>query len=757
MKLTQNPFHIPTTYIATKALYWILLWTATGALAVCFTAPSLAQSIRILPPGERPDDVRLKGQRNLDSYFPFDPPASREEWNNRSTELRRRVLLATGLWPMPERTPPQAVIHGKVDRDDYTVERVFLQSYPGHFVTGSLYRPKGKPGKVPVVLCPHGHWPGGRFQDVGEENAKKQIAGKGEQQMNAARHPLQARCVQLARMGCMVFHYDMLGFADSVQVPAAVSHAFAQRRPEMESDKAWGFHSPQAELRMQNIMGLQTYNSLRVLDWICELPEVDAERIAVTGASGGGTQTFILSAIDSRPTVAFPAVMVSTAMQGGCACENCTYLRIGAGNVDFAALTAPRALGLTAANDWTREMTIKGMPQLQQLYKLFNAPDNVRLTSLTHFDHNYNLLSRTAMYELVNQHLKLGAQSPIVERDFAPLSPAELTVWTDEHPAPKGDNVGEAHERTLLKSIDDASQSQIAAIAPTDGKSLDKHREVIGGAWKTIISREIPKAGEVSFMVFSEMGFGNGHSQFGGLMSLPTQKEQLPVTIFRPHNSTGQVVVWLDDSGRAVLFDNKGEPTADVVRLLDAGYTVVGVDLIYQGDFLTDGTAQSTAPRTSAIRNSAAFTLGYNHPVFVKRVHDVLTAISYAKHEKAGNKVTVLASGPAAAIALAARARAGDAVEDLMIDTQGYRLGSVKSIDDLYFVPGAVKYGDLPALVALNAPRKTWVTGETAASLKTAQQAYKAGDREKSLTLSSDPKASIKAANDEMVKLNKMK
>ena len=77
--------------------------------------------------------------------------------------------------------------------------------------------------------------------------------------------------------------------------------------------------------------------------------DVDPTRIAVTGASGGGTQTFILCAVDERPAVAFPAVMVSTAMQGGCTCENACCLRTGPGNVEFAALFSPKPLGLTAA------------------------------------------------------------------------------------------------------------------------------------------------------------------------------------------------------------------------------------------------------------------------------------------------------------------------------------------------------------------------------------------------------------------------
>src|ERR1051325_10436318 len=113
-------------------------------------------------------------------------------------------------------------------------------------------------------------------------------------------------------------------------------------------------------------MGLQTWNSIRALDFVTSLPDVDASRIGVTGASGGGTQTFILCAVDPRPAVEFPAVMVSTAMQGGCTCENASLLRIHTGNIEFAALFAPKPQGMTCANDWTKEMSTKGFPELKQ-------------------------------------------------------------------------------------------------------------------------------------------------------------------------------------------------------------------------------------------------------------------------------------------------------------------------------------------------------------------------------------------------------
>src|SRR5205085_11400155 len=138
------------------------------------------------------------------------------------------------------------------------------------------------------------------------------------------------------RMGCVVFQYDMVGVADSDTIPHRT-----------------GFTDVDAELRQQNFMGLQTWNSIRALDFLLSLPDVDSNRIGVTGASGGGTQTFILCAIDDRPTAAFPAVMVGTAMQGGCICENASYLRIGTTNIEIAGLTAPRPLGMSGANEWT--------------------------------------------------------------------------------------------------------------------------------------------------------------------------------------------------------------------------------------------------------------------------------------------------------------------------------------------------------------------------------------------------------------------
>src|SRR5579862_8905624 len=169
-------------------------------------------------PEKPPLDQRYGKAKTLNDYFPFTPPKSLPEWERRKEELRQQVLVANGLWPMPEKTPLNAVIHGKIDRDEYTIEKVFFASYPGHYVSGNLYRPKGKSGRLAGVLCPHGHWPKGRFTVYDDKAIDAQIQTGGESTREGAYAPLQARCAMLARMGCLVFHYDMVGYGDSTTI-----------------------------------------------------------------------------------------------------------------------------------------------------------------------------------------------------------------------------------------------------------------------------------------------------------------------------------------------------------------------------------------------------------------------------------------------------------------------------------------------------------------------------------------------------------
>jgi dienelactone hydrolase len=693
-----------------------------------------AEELRVYENGQLPNDSRLNGLKDLNGYFPFQVPASQPEWEARSDLLRKRVLVATGLWPMPKRTALNAVIFGKVERRGFTVEKVYFESVPGHFVTGLLFRPSDlKSGqKVAGVLCPHGH--GGRLQDYGADNMDKLVESGAEKYPKSGRFPKLARCAHLARMGCSVFIFDMLGYEDSVQISRQLAHRFSKQRPELDSPERFGFFSTQAELRLISIMGLQTWNSIRALDFVAELPEVDPTRLGVTGGSGGGTQTILLGAIDSRPTVGFPNGMVSTAMQGGCTCENCSLLRIGTGNVELAALFAPRPQAMTAANDWTKDMMTKGYPQLQQLYNMLGAPDNVYCRPLLHFPHNYNYVSRATMYEWFNQHLVLGHQKTPAEEDYALLTRDETSIWDAEHPRPAG---GEEHELSLTSYLSQQSDNQLAGLAPTTAADLSKFQSIVGTAFRTIIGRERPDHDDIGRTKVDKQT-GAGYLFFEDKLRLEPQGEEFPIHSFYPTSTiwNGDVVIWIDGKGKAGILDDTGRPHPAVQRLLDGGASVVSADLFQQGEFLGGQQPITEQQVVSNPREFAGYTFTYNDTLFARRVHDVLTLITYVKDdEHAPKRVNLCGFNGAGPIVAAARAICGADVDRAAVDNAGFRFANLKSYRDPLFLPGAVKYGDVPALLALSAPYPLWVGGEDAMDIELATKTYAAAGAAKRLTV----------------------
>jgi len=699
--------------------------------------------MRALTAGQLPNDVRLQPLKDLDGYFPLTPSATREAWQTRAQQVRRELAVAVGLWPLPGKTPLNPVIHGRIEQPDYTVEKVYFESVPGFFVTGNLYRPKGRTGKSPGILCPHGHWNNGRFVDSGPEEIKKQIERGEEKYEDGGRSALQSRCMQLARMGCVVFHYDMIGYADSVQIPNSIAHGFSRQRPEMNTIQDWGLFSPQAEGHLQSVMGLQTWNSIRALDFIISLPEVDASRIGVTGASGGGTQTFILCALDDRPTVAFPAVMVCTAMQGGCTCENASLLRVDTGNVEIAALFGPKPLGMTAADDWTKEMPAKGYPELQKHFAMLGVPDNVMLTPLLQFKHNYNYVSRTAMYGWMNTHLKLGLPEPIVEQDYHRLSTPELSVWDDQHPKPAN---GPEFERKLLRWITERDQSVLAEFQ----NSMSSFREVYGKAFDVIIGRNLSTAGQVNLTIRHEADRGHHHEKVG-LLRNGTYGEEVPVLILEPKRPKSKVVIWTDAQGKQSLFekDKQGElqPKPAIQKLLKRGVTVIGADLLYQGEFLADGQPLTRARKVKNPREAAAFTFGYNRALFAQRVHDLLSVIQFARTQiPRVEQVSLAGLNGAGAWVAAAKAQAGDAVAAVAVDTRAFRFVTVPDIYDVNFLPGGAKYGDLPGLLALGAPGKLWIAGEGIEAPALTRKIYQLAGVSKNLTLARSADKETEAA-----------
>ncbi|MCS5660745.1 MAG: acetylxylan esterase, partial [Dehalococcoidia bacterium] len=619
-----------------------------------------------------PKDKRLLALKDLNGYFSFEPPQSVKEWSHRSAKIRHQLKVAAGLYPEPSKCPLNAVVRDRTDHGDFTVEKVFFETLPGYYLTGTLYRPKDSNKKRPGVLCPHGHWKDARFYDAGEEKAKQQIDKGAESNIESARNPYQSRCIGLARLGCTVFQYDMIGNSDNHQISYEIAHRFAKQRPAMISEKKWGLYSPQAESHLQSIMMLQTWNSIRAIDFMQGLEDVDPDRIAVTGASGGGTQTFMVSALDPRVKVSMPAVMVSTAMQGGCTCENAALLRVNEGNIAFAALFAPKPLGLTAADDWTKEMATKGFPEIKKTYQVLGAPQNTMLHNRIEFEHNYNLPSRQAVYGWVNKHLELGSKEPENERPHIRLSKEKLSVWDKEHPMPRG---GDEFEVELLQSL-----------AKNIKKKVESDPKIARMGWDAILDSDLGRCVDVEWdlVVKNER---DGYLEMSGLIKNTTCGEQVPAIFLYPDSDWNKrAVIWLSGSGKDGLYEGD-ELRKEVKKLLLGGSAVCGIDLFMQGEFLEDGKEHKVTRRVKNNREAAAYTFGYNSTLFVHRIRDVLTTIKMIQSDKHGaRKIDLVGLRGAGHWAAAANYAARGAIDRAVIETGEFKFIKIRSIRDPDFL-----------------------------------------------------------------------
>jgi hypothetical protein len=356
-----------------------------------------------------------------------EPVQTLAEWEVRESALHDGILERLGFEHLPAHGAPQAVITGRQEfSKGYSIENVHFESFPGFYVTGNLYRPLpaqggDAPQSRPGILHAHGHF-----------------GGLGS--LTRSRTSMIAACATLARMGAVVFTYDMVGFGDSLQMP----------HPNWDRDP------PQKSIAAQ----VQTWDSIRALDFLLSLPEVDPERVAMTGPSGGGSQTMALAALDERIRVTAPVVMVSHINAGGCPCEM-GYLppHLPNGTMEIAALTAPRPqLVVSDGGDWTSDVPTFEFPFLRGIYELWDAQDRVANVHLVSEEHDYGPNKRAAVYPFFQQWLGLDAQ-PAIRPDYDPPEDVimpdgkTLHVWTDDNPRPDNAVEGEAAVRAAFEDF----------------------------------------------------------------------------------------------------------------------------------------------------------------------------------------------------------------------------------------------------------------------------------------------------------------
>jgi hypothetical protein len=311
------------------------------------------------------------------------------------------------------------------------------------------------------------------------------------------------------------------------------------------------------------------------------------------------------------------------------------------------------------------------------------------------FDHNYNQVSREVMYNFFNKHLNLGQKEPVSEKPFEAVPPRELSVFDEQHPRPA--DAGNAEK--LRRYMTEKSDKQILARPPKDADGLKEYQRVMGTALRVMIGDRLPEAAEVEAKEAGDKQERDGLVWRKYLLGRKGQGEQIPAVGIKGKDFDGTVVVWVHPAGKSSLWQD-GKLTPAAQRLIAGKAAILAVDVFMTGEF--EGARLPEVEKGWA--GYAGYNYGYNRPLAANRVHDILTAVAFARSHEKTKAVHLVGFEKAGPWVLLARGLCGDAVSRTAADVNRFRFDGVRTLSDEMLLPGALKYGGLGACAALAAP-----------------------------------------------------
>lgn len=619
----------------------------------------------ILAAAAEPDvDTRASTLMDADHFEAKVPPVQNlAQWEERKKEVRELVLNSAGLWPEPERNPLNARIFDERQGDGFKVAKVYFESLPGYLATGNLYRPASGEGPFPAIVSPHGHWRYGRLT-------------------NSESGSIPGRCIDLARMGFVVFSIDMVGYNDSLQLP----HDPGKSRAQLMADSPLpydprvfqaDFDFPRAALYGFSLGGIQLWNAIRAVDFLSSLPEVDSNRIGATGASGGATQTLLLMAVDDRIQAAAPVNIIGARKHPGCRCENFPGLWRDTTTIEVAATFAPKPLLLPSATEdpWTNSFPERELPIFKKYWGLYGAEENVHNV---HIDagHNYNAETRAAVYQWFARHLKSPA--PAIKNP-APVAPemkqlGDLRVFPDKV-LPESALSGFQVMRNWMEASEEAFESSV----PGSSAELSRFASTFGRRLRQVLGAEVEPQVTSRSVDSSQQG---GASYKRLLLGRQGKGDAFHVEIVSGASSNATLVL-VQPEELGGLLRAQGGPWEYTEKLVNSGYRVVRVGGYASGELAIprDRWASFSWPDV------------YNRDNRLNGVQDIVTVLEYVKNTWSGDPVTLIGIGRCGILTAFAGAAHGG-VDSAVIDLAGRDPGLDSKMVEIFPVGSIRRVGD---------------------------------------------------------------
>lgn len=601
-------------------------------------------------------------------------PSNIAELEQSRHNVREALLNSLGLNPFPEKTPLNAKTLGRLERPGYSIEKVIFESRPGFFVTSNVYVPDGIRQPAPAVVCPTGHW-----MKTGKMDPTH----------------VQPRCIGLAKRGYVALAYDPIGQGERL-VPG--------------NHHSLGFTS---FLFGACNMGWMVWDSMRAIDYLTARPDVDPSRIGITGASGGGANTFYTTAVDKRIRAAVPVVFVCTYLEwfryGGdnCICDHLPGFMARFEEFEVFSLISPRPMLILNSypdDGYPVSGARVAFAAARKIYQLLKSAENVDYRELQ-TPHGYLRPEREAMYGWFDHFLKGNPSREPQTEEAIEVVPAESSAL---HCFPHGTPGRGRTMVDITRERYEAFRSKSSSRASPDLR--EKLLALLGGfPEKTpLYSRSLSRVA----------------SDTSGVQAVILRSETgvvLPAFLLAPQGpDRAAVVVHLHPQGKQASLD---DPVTRTLRR--AGFHVLGVDLRGMGE-------SGRRPETRGYPHEfqcCTDTVGQGKPIIGQRVWDVVRTLDYVETGTVtkGLQTVVCGVGVCANVALLAaavdeRIKSVVAVGPLL----SYRpaIQEIRDTVELYnsdsaelvtaearihyslFVPSILKIADLPEIHNLISPRR---------------------------------------------------